>query len=142
VTRPPTADAPPAHHHPGLVALVFVGGAAGTLARAALGLLLLPVAGVPFATIAINVVGAFLLGVLLAALARRGPDVGLRRGLRVTLGTGLLGGFTTYSALATDTAGLSVGGHGLEAVCYGIGTVLAGLAASWAGIVLGDRLAR
>jgi fluoride ion exporter CrcB/FEX len=61
------------------------------------------VAGVPIATFGINVIGAFLLGVLLEFLADRSPDIGWSRRMRLAVGTGGLGGFTTYSALATGT---------------------------------------
>jgi CrcB protein len=50
----------------------------------------------------VNLVGAFVLGLLLEGLVRRGPDVGRRRQLRLFAGTGFCGGFTTYSALAVE----------------------------------------
>jgi CrcB protein len=86
----------------------------------------------------VNVAGAFALGLLLAALARRGPDRGRRRMLRLLLGTGLLGGFTTYSTLAVDTAGL-LGAGGLVA---GGGSALLTVVAGLGGAALGDRLGR
>lgn len=130
-------DAPPAHRSPALAVGVFAGGAVGTALRAAIGWLVPAVGTVPLATIAINVSGAFALGLLLAALGRRGPDVGRRRALRLTIGTGVLGGFTTFSALAVDTARLLGTGRALEGVLYAAGTVLAGLAAAAAGSRLG-----
>ena len=54
--------------------------------------------GVPVATFGINVVGAFLLSVLLELLAKHGLDIGWSRRVRLGVGTGALGGFTTYSA--------------------------------------------
>lgn len=84
--------------------LVALGGAAGTTARYLLGETISDVAGMPFGIFAINLTGAFLLGWLIEALARYGPDTGRRRDLRLLLGTGVIGGFTTYSALAADTA--------------------------------------
>src|SRR3712207_1753280 len=85
------------------IGLVLLGGTVGTGLREAITLLTPRVADVPVATVGINVVGAFLLGVLLEHLARSGPDAGRRQDLRLLLGAGGLGGFTTYSALATDT---------------------------------------
>jgi CrcB protein len=95
---------------------------------------------VPVVIVDINVVGAFLLGLLLAALTRRGPDEGARLRVRLLLGTGVLGGFTTYSALATDTTVLLTGGAVGPALLYALGTVLIGALASWIGIRAADVL--
>ena len=73
--------------------VVALGGAVGTLARYGLSHAVPDTGGVPVATLVENVVGAFLLGLLLEALARSGPDVGRRRLARLGLGTGLLGAF-------------------------------------------------
>jgi CrcB protein len=118
------------------IVAVFAGGTAGTALRAVVGLLVPPLDAVPVATVAINVAGAFALGALLAALAGRGPGAGRR--LRLLLGTGVLGGFTTFSALAVDTAGLLGARRLPEAVAYGLGSVLAGILAA----ALGERVGR
>jgi fluoride exporter len=89
------------------------------------------------ATLAVNLLGALLLGALLEALARRGPDTGRRRLLRLGLGTGVLGGFTTYSTLAVETATLPTA----LAVAYLAASVLLGAAAALAGVLLGRRVA-
>lgn len=120
-----------------LAGAVFVGGTLGTALRAGIGLIVASVHAVPVATIGINVLGAFALGLLLATLGRRGSDTGARRTLRLLLGTGVLGGFTTFSALAVDTAVLAGRGQPLEAALYCAGTVLAGLAAAAAGSRIG-----
>jgi CrcB protein len=119
---------------------VFVGGTAGTLARFGLAELVPPPAGFPLGIFLINVTGAFALGVLLEALARRGPDEGHRRAVRLLAGTGFLGGFTTYSALAVDAALLTGSGRTGAGIAYLVGSVLAGLAAAAAGVVVGRRL--
>jgi CrcB protein len=137
-----TASRRPDHLRVGPIALVAAGGAVGTAARAAIALVVPPVSGFPVAIFAINVVGAFVLGVLLQALAMRGSDTGWRRQLRMFAGTGVLGGFTTYSALSADSAVLlTTGGFGL-ALLYGVATVVVGGVASWAGILLGARIGR
>jgi CrcB protein len=116
----------------------MLGGTAGTGLREVITLATPRLGGVPVATVGINVVGAFLLGVLLEHLARSGPDVGGRRDLRLLLGAGGLGGFTTYSALAADT--VLLGSHSVAiALLYSLGTLLAGGVASWAGIALAAR---
>lgn len=86
--------------------LVLLGGMAGTAAREALSLALPGIGGLPTTILLINIVGAFLLGLLLESLLRSGPDDGARRTLRLLLGTGFCGGFTTYSAFAVDAIGL------------------------------------
>jgi CrcB protein len=96
------------------------------------------VAGISIATFGINVVGAFLLGVLLELLAEHSPDIGWSRRMRLGLGTGGLGGFTTYSALATQTVVLAAT-HPGRAIGYALGTVIVGAAASIAGIWLSRR---
>jgi CrcB protein len=101
-----------------------------------------PVLRVPVATLVINLVGAFALGVLLEALGRRGPDHGRRRLLRLLLGTGFLGGFTTYSALSVDTVSLVRDGLVGHAVGYAAVTVVVGGLASMAGMALGARVRR
>jgi fluoride exporter len=95
-------------------------------------------AGVPIATFGINVIGAFLLGVLLELLADYSHDVGWSRRVRLGVGTGGLGGFTTYSALATETVVLAAT-HPGRAAAYAVGTVIVGGVASIGGIWLSRR---
>ncbi|MGC5172324.1 fluoride efflux transporter FluC [Microbacterium sp. DT81.1] len=119
------------------VGLVAVGGAVGTAAREG-AILLWPAAdGVPYAVFSVNALGALLLGVLYAVLARR-PDSDDLRAVRAVLGAGVLGGFTTYSALAGDTAVLWQSQPVLAAV-YAGGSVVAGIAAAAVGLRLGAR---
>jgi CrcB protein len=100
------------------------------------------VAGVAVVIVGINIGGAFLLGLLLETLTGRGVDTGRRRQLRLLFGTGLLGGFTTYSALATDTSLLLAEDRMGTALLYALGTVVIGALASWAGILAGAALTR
>ena len=116
--------------------LVFLGGATGTLARWAVGLAVPQVARLPLGTVVVNLVGAFVLGALLEHLGGAGPDIGRRRALRLTLGTGFCGGFTTYSALAHDTDTLLRAGLVGHALAYALGTVVLGLTASALGIAV------
>ncbi len=132
----------PVHLHWRYIALVFAGGALGTTARYLLSSAVPAVAGWPVPTFGINIAGAFLLGWLLESLALRGPDTGRRRSIRLFAGTGVLGGFTTYSALAVDADGLFVAQHIASAIAYAIATILVGALASLAGIALGARLGR
>ena len=129
----------PVHVRPAYVALVFAGGTVGTAAREGLSLAFPAVNGIPYTILAINLLGAFLLGLLLEALVRRGPDHGQRRTLRLLLGTGFMGGFTTYSALATASAELIGDGRAGAGIGYGLATVLVGAVATIAGIAAGTH---
>lgn len=131
----------PVHLTPRNIALVALGGAVGTGLRLLLEGLVPRWGGVPIVTLAINVVGAFLLGLLLEKVADPALDERWSRRARLGLGTGGLGGFTTYSALATDTALLGHERPGLAAA-YAGGTVVVGLLASIGGITLARRARR
>jgi fluoride exporter len=107
--------------------LVMAGGALGTLARAALvqpwtdaGAL-----AVTAVTLIINLLGAFALGLVVGVLGSRHPTA------RAFLGTGVLGGFTTYSAFAVQTATVGAAAvwvpFALAAVSVVAGVLLAGL---------------
>ena len=126
----------PAHLRLPYLGLALIGGTFGTAAREAITLALPSADGIPWAIFAVNILGAFLLGLLLDALARMGPDEGRRRRLRILVGTGFMGGFTTYSALAAATASLLSEGDVGAGITYGLGTVLVGGLATWAGIAV------
>ncbi|WP_440311582.1 fluoride efflux transporter FluC [Leucobacter chromiireducens] len=118
------------------VALVAFGGALGSLARFGVGEWLGVRDGWPIATLAVNILGAALLGLLVEVVAAR-PRW---RRAQLLAGTGVLGGFTTYSLLATQLAEMLRSGTILLALGYASATVLGGLAASLVGIALGRAL--
>ncbi len=124
------------------VLAVAAGGTVGTLGRYAVSHVIGADHLLPWGTLVVNVVGAFLLGLLLETLARSGREGATHRMVRLALGTGVLGGFTTYSALALQTHDLLLAGHVGLAVGYGGGTVVAGLLAATLGIVLATRWRR
>lgn len=126
-----------------LAGLVALGGVAGTAARAQLEAAFpAPAGGWPWATFEINLVGALILGVLLESLLRSGSDTGWRRGVRLGCGTGVIGGFTTYSTFVLEVEQLVLGGHTAVAVAYLLVSVLAGVVAAGAGIALGAAWSR
>ncbi|WP_022904873.1 CrcB family protein [Curtobacterium sp. B8] len=142
--RPAPHEAPatperPVHLRWRYLGVVALGGAVGTGARAALAAAFPPGAGISWTILAINVVGAFCLGLLLEVLAHRGPDVGGRRTLRLLVGTGVLGGFTTYSTLADDTAQLLDAGRWGAGAGYALLSVGLGLVAVAAGVLVAGR---
>jgi fluoride exporter len=124
---------------PRWLGLIFLGGAAGTTLRSLLESAYGAAPGQwPWVTFWINVGGALLLGALLEGIAASGRDTGWRRGLRLGIGTGVMGGFTTYSTFSVETVSLLRSGQGLLAAGYALGSVIAGVA----GALLGVRLAR
>lgn len=116
---------------------VLLGGAIGTGLRLALDALI-PHAddGFPWSTLLINVVGAFALAVLVARLWPVAPEW-----LRAGLGAGVLGSFTTFSAVAVSLVSLADAGAWAEAAAFLALTLVAGLGAAWGGLALGRRLA-
>lgn len=131
----------PAYQRPGLIALVGVGGAVGTAARFGLATAVPTGHGWPTSTFVANLLGAFLLGVLLEALVGRGPETPRARGARLALGTGLLGGFTTFSSLAIEVERLAAQGDAGLGVTYGLISVGAGFGCALAGVGVGGRCA-
>jgi CrcB protein len=128
----------PAHLSLANIGLVGFGGSIGTGLRYLITELTPRTAGAPIATLSINVIGAFFLGVLLEFLAEHGLRAAWSRRLWLGVGTGGLGGFTTYSTLATETV-LLTASHPGRAIAYAVGTVSIGAAASIGGIWLSRR---
>ncbi|MDR6866505.1 CrcB protein [Microbacterium resistens] len=111
------------------IALVAAGGTIGTAARLALGALIPDIAGVPLATLTANIAGSLLLGLLAARLPGSSA-------WRLLLGTGVLGGFTTYSAFTVGSVTLWHAAPALAAA-YAIGSLVLGIAAASLGLRLG-----
>ncbi|WP_045262604.1 fluoride efflux transporter FluC [Microbacterium oxydans] len=111
------------------ILLVAAGGTVGTAARLGLGLMLPDAGGFPVAVLVANVVGALLIGLLAARLPATAE-------LRLALGTGVLGGFTTYSAFMTGTLSLWAD-EPVVAVAYAVGSLALGLAAAALGLRIG-----
>lgn len=128
------------HLDPRWLALVFAGGAVGATMRAALGsLAAAQPGGWPWGTFIANVTGALALGFLTELLLRRVRDERRRQALQLTFGTGLLGGYTTYSSFAVETVAL-LGAAPWLGVAYGATTVIAGFAAAAGGWWLASRI--
>jgi CrcB protein len=130
-------SARPLHFTPAAMALVLAGGFVGAAAREAVEQALHSSSGgFPWATFLINLAGAFILGLLLEALVRAGQDSGWRRGARLLGGTGVCGGFTTYSTFALEAVQLGRAGHVAIAALYVAATVIGGLITTTAGIAV------
>jgi fluoride exporter len=116
------------------VALVAVGGLAGTLARAGVAQAVPPrPGGWPWATLTVNIVGCLLLAIVLAGVHERLPTARVPRPL---LGTGFCGGFTTFSTFALEFTTLSRDGNvGLASAYVGV-SVVGSLLAAFVGVAV------
>ncbi len=120
------------------LAAIFVGGALGTGARAALGTLFVPdPARWPWPTFTVNIVGAFLVGYFTTRLLERLPLSTYRRPL---LGTGVCGGLTTFSTMQVETVRMLEHHHYELAVGYTAASIVAGLAAVYLATALVRRV--
>jgi len=107
--------------------LIALGGAVGSVLR----YLMVAAIGAPWGTAAVNVLGSFAIGALFVLLDAR-------TGWQLFLMTGLLGGFTTFSAFSLDMLKLFEAGQPLQAALYVLGSVALSLIA----VALGVALAR
>ncbi|NND04406.1 MAG: fluoride efflux transporter CrcB [Acidimicrobiia bacterium] len=117
------------------VIYVALGGAAGSVAR----YLVDRIYGsqsLPLATLTVNLVGSFVLGLLVGWVGST-----VTPGLRLALFTGLLGGFTTFSTFALETSVLMRAGQSASAIVYLTVSVAAGVALAAIGLVAGESLA-
>lgn len=121
-------------------ALVFVGGAVGAGIRIVLGQWWGSGFTFPWPTFVINITGSALLGVLYGLTSASSEPRSVQ--LRLLLGTGLLGGYTTYSTFAVGSDGLILSNHLLLGVLYAIPTVTLGIAGAFAAERLTRRKAR
>jgi CrcB protein len=125
---------------PGLILIVLVGlaGALGALSRYLLGRFIAERVSMqfPLGTMIINVSGAFVIG-LLFALA--GHKI-ISTAAQLVLATGFLGGFTTFSTMSWEGVLLVRGGNTSMGFLYLGGSLLLGLMAATAGMVLGGLL--
>ena len=115
--------------------LVAVGGAIGASLRHLVNLASLRLAGpgFPWGTMAVNVAGSFAMGVFVELLARR---FNVSNELRLFIATGVLGGFTTFSAFSLDFAVLWERGAALPALTYAITSVVGSILALFLGLWL------
>ncbi|MCO5071231.1 MAG: fluoride efflux transporter CrcB [Rhizobiaceae bacterium] len=119
------------------IAFVALGGAIGASARHLANGLMMRLAGpsFPWGTMTVNILGSFIMGVFIEVLARR---FNASNELRLFVATGMLGGFTTFSAFSLDFAVLFERG----AIFPAFGYAFASVAGSMVAIFLGLWLAR
>jgi fluoride exporter len=115
------------------ILLVFIGAGLGGVLRHGVNVWGLRfAASFPWATFCVNVLGSFAMGILMGVLIRRGGS----EPWRLFLGTGVLGGFTTFSAFSLDVATLIDRGALATALAYALGSVVVSLIALYAGFVV------
>lgn len=121
-----------------IIAVVAVGGAIGACARYGLGLAWPTTAGhFPWATLVINTVGCAVIGVFMVIIT----DVWTaHRLVRPFFGTGVLGGFTTFSTYAVDVQKLVNADQARIGLLYLAGTFLAAMGAVWLAATLTRRV--
>lgn len=120
--------------------LVALGGAMGASLRHGAGLAavrLMP-GGWPWATFFVNITGSLAMGVVIGWLALKGDAGG--QGLKLFLATGVLGGFTTFSAFSLEVAQMMRDGALARAAGYAGASVLVGVAALFIGLWLARRM--
>jgi CrcB protein len=122
------------------IAAVAVGGALGSVLRFLVsGWFIARVGGAfPWGTFAINVSGSFAIGIVLQIALLR---TGLSPYVRLFFATGILGGYTTFSAYAFEIYTLGATAAPLAGLAYALGSVVAGVAAAYAGALIVRTLA-
>lgn len=121
-----------------VVAVVSLGGAIGGCARYGIELAWpTPSGGFPWATLVTNVSGCALMGALMVAITELWIG---HRLLRPLLGTGVLGGYTTFSTFAGDVDTLAAAGHPVPALLYLLTTPVSVLITAWTAAALTRRL--
>lgn len=118
------------------VGWVFLGGGIGSALRYGVGRGALAVIGpnFPAGTLAVNVIGCMLMGALIEWLAL--SDAGMDAPTRLFLTTGVLGGFTTFSAFALDAAVLWERGPATIAALYVLASVVLSIAGLFGGMAI------
>lgn len=118
---------------------IFVGGGLGAVARFALGRAVLAQAGdgFPWGTLAVNGLGCLAIGLAAAWLVNEPVS----QTVRLLVLTGLLGGFTTFSAFGLETVELAARGASGLAAAYVAASVIGGLACVGLGLAMGRSLA-
>lgn len=117
---------------------VALGGAVGASLRHGAGLAALRfgLGGWPWATFFVNLLGSFLMGLLIGWLAFRGETLAGGQNMRLLLATGLLGGFTTFSAFSLEIAQYIQKDDWTRAIAYAGLSVVAGLALVLIGMMI------
>ncbi|SHJ11444.1 camphor resistance protein CrcB [Mesonia phycicola] len=114
--------------------LVFIGGGTGSIIRFLLGKWLNNQnTGIPYGTFAANVIGSFLIGIILGYLTK---NESISQGTMLLLATGFCGGFTTFSTFAYESHVFLKSGDFISFATYTIGSIVLGFSAVFLGMWL------
>lgn len=114
---------------------IFIGGGIGSVLRYVLSSIITRNFGsnFPYGTMAVNVIGSFVMGVIIEYLTRTLPH---SIELRAFLAVGILGGFTTFSAFSLDAISLFERGELVLSLVYVVSSVVLSILAIFAGLML------
>ena len=115
--------------------LVGLGGALGSMARYGVALLI-PSRSFPYATLAVNIAGCFIIGLVLAMSIK---DESFLQHWKLFLAAGICGGFTTFSAFSLENMEMLQNGRLWLAIIYVFLSIVLGIAASFLGYFLISR---
>lgn len=115
--------------------IVFLGAGIGGTLRYVVNVIALRLPGADYSlgTVAINIVGSFLMGLVTGAFMAKAD---LPSSMRLFLATGVLGGFTTFSAFSLDAVAIYQRGEPAMAALYVVSSVILSIAGLWAGLSL------
>jgi fluoride exporter len=120
--------------------IIALGGAVGAVLRYHMGRAVALLAGpgnaFPWGTLSVNLLGSLAMGALLGWLARGSTQSQTAETLQLLIGVGLLGGFTTFSAFSSELVTMLHRGQALLAFGYGAASLIAGMAAIIAGLII------
>ena len=119
--------------------LIFLGGGIGAALRYWMQGLVYGRTGAdfPYGTLVVNVLGCFVIGLLMISLEERFLAIPL---LRLFLTIGILGGFTTFSSFSYETLALARDGESLRALVNVGSSIFACLSATWVGMLIGKLI--
>lgn len=111
--------------------LIGIGGAAGSMLRYTAALIISN-RNFPYSTFAVNIIGSFIIGIVMAFSLK---NANFQNNWQLLLATGLCGGFTTFSAFTFENLQLMQNGRYLISILYISGSLIAGMLAVWLGYI-------
>jgi len=122
------------------IILIAIGGAIGSVSRylTSLGVFTFVSRSFPFGTLAVNIIGSFIMGFLTVLIIERYN--GIAAELRSLLLIGFLGGYTTFSSFSIETLNLFENGEMGYAILNVLFSVILCLGAVWLGAIIGRQL--
>lgn len=117
-----------------IILLIGIGSFIGGISRYLLSQMIQPktLSTFPYGTLAVNVLGCLCIGIIFG-IASRGN---MSQEMKMFFATGLMGGFTTFSAFSNETITMMNAGQHLQAFTYVLVSVMSGLAATYLGLIL------